>query len=183
MTMPSLTFLDKTSILIPRSKAFRTRPRYCLPFLCQDKGWRNSAFHEPVSVVAYARLHIVYKSPSRQIKSMRNNSQYTLRILATGGFDLAAFRDVEQLGKALDLFDHYRHPGFNELSVAGEGLGIRVVLDWPLLAPEGLWTDFSAPRPRPPEAPNRPRRRSLQELQQRQIPTHPWVPVGPRASS
>jgi hypothetical protein len=49
MTMPSLTFLDKTSMLIPRSKAFPTRPRYCLPFRCQDKEWRNSAFHEPVS--------------------------------------------------------------------------------------------------------------------------------------
>src|SRR6516225_3684156 len=61
MTMPSLTFLDKTSILIPRSKAFLTRPRYCLPFLCRDKEWRNDAFHELVSRVCMPRWHIVYR--------------------------------------------------------------------------------------------------------------------------
>src|SRR5262245_31586836 len=78
MTMPSLTFLDKTSILIPRSKAFLTRPRYCLPFLCQDKEWRNSAFHEFASVVMYATMRMVYRKPFASNKSMQNNLKYTL---------------------------------------------------------------------------------------------------------
>src|SRR6516165_394570 len=99
MTMPSLTFLDKTSILIPRSKAFLTRPGYCLPFLCQDKEWRISAFHEPVSSRGYVCYDCTWYAESLlcQIKSMRNSLRYTLRSLTTGG-DLAAFRDVEQSG-------------------------------------------------------------------------------------
>jgi len=87
MTMPSWTFLDKTSILIPRSKAFQTRPRYWLPFLCQDKAKKNSTFHQPVSVVlACYFAYSIHISSSRQIKSMRNTSKYTLS--RRQGFDV-----------------------------------------------------------------------------------------------
>src|SRR6516164_558208 len=104
MTMPSLTFLDKTSILIPRSKAFLTRPRYCLPFLCRDKEWRNDAFHELVSGYVCHNGISYTESPLCQMRKVYENVlKYTLRTLATRDRPRGIPRRGT-IGKPLDAF-------------------------------------------------------------------------------